>query len=37
MSHYHLYTDGGVVRKNPSPIAGTWAWVKTFQNGERIT
>jgi ribonuclease HI len=22
-----LYTDGGVIYKNPSPIGGTWAWV----------
>lgn len=22
-----LYTDGGVVKKNPSPIGGTWAWI----------
>lgn len=21
-----LYVDGGVVKKNPSPIGGTWAW-----------
>lgn len=21
-----LYTDGGVISKNPSPIGGTWAW-----------
>lgn len=22
----HLYTDGGVIRANPSPIGGTWAY-----------
>jgi ribonuclease HI len=22
-----LYTDGGVISKNPSPYGGTWAWV----------
>lgn len=22
-----IYTDGGVIRRNPSPIGGTWAWV----------
>lgn len=22
----YLYTDGGVIRKNPSTIGGTWAW-----------
>ena len=22
-----LYTDGGVIRKNPSPIGGTYAWI----------
>jgi ribonuclease HI len=21
-----LYADGGVIKKNPSPIGGTWAW-----------
>ena len=21
-----IYTDGGVISKNPSPIGGTWAW-----------
>lgn len=28
-----LYADGGVVRINPSPIGGTWAWC-LVQNGE---
>ena len=23
----HLYCDGGVVKQNPSPFGGTWAWV----------
>lgn len=22
-----LYCDGGVIRKNPSPFGGTWAWI----------
>lgn len=22
-----LYTDGGVIQRNPSPFGGTWAWV----------
>lgn len=27
--HYplKLYTDGGVISKNPSPYGGTWAWI----------
>lgn len=24
---YHLYCDGGVIKKNPSPIGGTYCWV----------
>jgi ribonuclease HI len=28
-----LYTDGGVIGKNPSPIGGTWAWC-LIENGE---
>lgn len=24
---FKLYTDGGVINRNPSPIGGTWAWV----------
>lgn len=28
-----LYTDGGVVQKNPSPFAGTWAYVIVDHNG----
>lgn len=27
----HLYADGGVIRKNPSPIGGTWAWRQVNQ------
>jgi ribonuclease HI len=23
----HVYCDGGVIERNPSPIGGTWAWV----------
>lgn len=22
-----VYTDGGVIRRNPSPYGGTWAWI----------
>lgn len=28
-----LYTDGGVIQRNPSPIAGTWAFVLVAENG----
>ncbi|BDI33451.1 hypothetical protein CCAX7_55020 [Capsulimonas corticalis] len=31
-----LYTDGGVIRKNPSLIGGTWAWAQVDASGERI-
>jgi ribonuclease HI len=31
-----LYSDGGVVEVNPSPIAGTWAWCATNAMGWRI-
>lgn len=31
-----LYCDGGVVKKNPSPFAGTWAWCGVNASGERI-
>jgi ribonuclease HI len=31
-----LYSDGGVVEINPSPIAGTWAWCATNVMGWRI-
>lgn len=27
-----IYTDGGCVKKNPSKIAGTWAWVGIMGN-----
>jgi len=30
-----LYSDGGVVEINPSPIAGTWAWCATNALGWR--
>jgi ribonuclease HI len=30
-----LYTDGGVIEKNPSPIGGTWAWI-IVENGVQI-
>jgi len=29
---YKLYTDGGVIGKNPSPYGGTWACVLTFND-----
>ena len=28
-----LYTDGGVVGRNPSTIGGTWAWVQVADDG----
>lgn len=31
-----LYTDGGVIRKNPSEIGGTWAWCQVADTGERF-
>lgn len=27
-----LYTDGGVISKNPSPYGGTWAWVLVHED-----
>ena len=30
-----LYTDGGVIGQNPSPIGGTWAWCMVSEGGER--
>ncbi len=27
-----LYTDGGVIQKNPSPYGGTWAWCLVEDN-----
>lgn len=31
-----LYTDGGVISKNPSPYGGTWAWVLVRDDKEII-
>jgi ribonuclease HI len=31
-----IYADGGVIKKNPSPIGGTWAWCAVNSAGERI-
>lgn len=31
-----LYTDGGVIGKNPSTIGGTWAWCGVDENGEQV-
>lgn len=28
-----LYTDGGLIGRNPSPIGGTWAWRTTSRMG----
>lgn len=36
MSPLHLYTDGGVIDKNPSPIGGTWAWVLVDKDNETV-
>lgn len=33
---YRLYTDGGVIKKNPSPYGGTWAFVLTDENGNVV-
>ena len=30
-----LYTDGGVIGQNPSPIGGTWAWCMVGADGTR--
>lgn len=30
-----LYTDGGVIHVNPSPMGGTWAWC-LVENGQRL-
>jgi ribonuclease HI len=31
-----LYTDGGVIGVNPSPIGGTWAWCLVDATGKRV-
>lgn len=31
-----VYTDGGVIKKNPSPFGGTWAWCGVDKDGNRI-
>lgn len=31
-----LYADGGVIRKNPSPYGGTWAWCGADVDGNRL-
>jgi hypothetical protein len=31
-----LYTDGGVIGVNPSPIGGTWAWCLVDVTGKRV-
>lgn len=31
-----LYTDGGVIKKNPSVIGGTWAFVAVDADGHRL-
>jgi ribonuclease HI len=31
-----LYTDGGVILKNPSPYGGTWAWVGVDAEGNIV-
>ena len=32
-----LFTDGGVIGMNPSPIGGTWAFCLVDSAGERVT
>jgi ribonuclease HI len=36
MSVIALYTDGGVVLRNPSSIGGTWAWCGVDEKYERV-
>lgn len=31
-----LFTDGGVIGINPSPIGGTWAWCLVDATGKRV-
>lgn len=31
-----LYADGGVIKKNPSPYGGTWAWCAVDGCGNRV-
>jgi ribonuclease HI len=31
-----LYCDGGVIRVNPSPVGGTWAWIAVDAAGMRL-
>lgn len=31
-----VYCDGGVIKKNPSPIGGTYAWIMLNKDGERL-
>lgn len=31
-----VYTDGGVIKKNPSAIGGTWAWCAVDAEGNRV-
>jgi ribonuclease HI len=31
-----LYTDGGVIGRNPSDIGGTWAWCGVDETGTRV-
>jgi ribonuclease HI len=36
MSAVRVYTDGGLAGRNPSPIAGTWAWCWVGEIDERV-
>lgn len=36
MSPTSVYADGGVIRTNPSPHGGTWAWCWVDDAGQRI-
>lgn len=31
-----IYTDGGLIGPNPSPVGGTWAWVALDVAGDRL-
>lgn len=36
MKIVEIYTDGGVIKKNPSEIGGTWAWVGVDADGRAV-
>jgi len=32
----HIYTDGGVIKQNPSSIGGSWAWVAISELDQKL-